>query len=503
MVHPDIFWSSAARVQARPRSRCLDMLRSFGRMLTGKPVRVIAPPEERIRKSEFTGDKWDNETHRLASEDGVYCFDRFASGVATLFGNHVIVRDLIAQKYPLIIVDEFQDTDDDQWRMVKSLGQMTTLFCLADPDQRIFEYRGNVDPKRIEMLRTTFSPAVFDLGTDNHRSKSAAGILAVGDAVLHNTAPLPVTTDVRFHRYQTWSFNEAAHAAVITAFNVLCKTKSLERPSLAVLCRSNPLVARLSMILNEERKYGKGTLPPIEHHVVWDADLAATSAAVVGSILEWPSNSISGAVATTLQAIVDFYRLKNALNPSKSASGDAIKYTVQQQRIRDGKSASLKAVKELLARAQTGMSFAGDPVQDWKRAWEPSRDTPAFAEIHREARIVRLFRATDALASGLAAKWLSQGSYGASDFVKRVLDRERLIAADREPDGCVLMTMHKVKAKEFDGVLLVEGAHESPFFDSREKPPHPHSRRLLRVGITRAKAYVSVLQPFGTPSLVG
>jgi DNA helicase-2/ATP-dependent DNA helicase PcrA len=75
-------------------------------------------------------------------------------------------------------------------------------------------------------------------------------------------------------------------------------------------------VARLSMILNEERKYGKGTLPPIEHHGVWDADLAATSAAVVGSILEWPSNSISDAVATTLQALVDFYRLKNALNPS-------------------------------------------------------------------------------------------------------------------------------------------------------------------------------------------
>ena len=56
-----------------------------------------------------------------------------------------------------------------------------------------------------------------------------------------------------------------------------------------------------------------------------------------------------------------------------------------------GKSASLKAVKELLARAQTGMSFAGDPVQDWKRAWEPLRDIPAFAEIYREARMVRLF----------------------------------------------------------------------------------------------------------------
>lgn len=37
-------------------------------------------------------------------------------------------------------------------------------------------------------------------------------------------------------------------------------------------------------------------------------------------------------------------------------------------------------------------------------------------------------------------------------------------------------------------MILVEGAHASPFLDGREKPPHPASRRLLRVGITRACA---------------
>jgi len=85
-------------------------------------------------------------------------------------------------------------------------------------------------------------------------------------------------------------------------------------------------VARRSMILNDERQYGQSPLPPIEHHVVWDADLAATSAGVVGSILEWPGKTPDAAVDATLQAIIDFYRLKNALQPSKSAADGGTKY---------------------------------------------------------------------------------------------------------------------------------------------------------------------------------
>ena len=483
---------------------CLDMLQSFGRMLTGKHVRIIAPPAERIKKAEFTDGNWVDETHRLASEEGEYCFDRFAGGVATLFEKHQMVRDLIAEKYPLVIVDEFQDTDDDQWRMVKSLAHATTLFCLADPDQRIFEYRGNVDPKRIDMLRQTCAPSEFDLGADNHRSSAASGILAVADAVLANKAPIPSTTDVSFWRYQAAQFALRVHLSVVSALNTLRKKKGIVRPSLAVLCRTNTLVMDISTLLNEERPHGSGKLPVLDHHVVWDADLAATSAAVVGSILEWPAMKPQEAVVWTLRYVVDFYRLKNAAEPSKSATEAAAKYAKAQHGLKEGRSVTLKAVKALLARAEVGVSLVGDPVQDWKRAWEPLREVSAFNEIYREARMVRLFRATDALASGLADQWRTHGSYkGASEFVKRVLDRERLIAADREPDGCVLMTMHKAKAKEFDGVVMVEGMHKSPFFDSREKAPHPHSRRLLRVGITRAKSYVIVVQPYGAPPLVG
>jgi DNA helicase-2/ATP-dependent DNA helicase PcrA len=80
--------------------------------------------------------------------------------------------------------------------------------------------------------------------------------------------------------------------------------------------------------------------------------------------------------------------------------------------------------------------------------------------------------------------------------VRQILERERLIAAERDPEGCILMTMHKSKGKEFDGVVIVEGAFLATFFDTkREKPPYEHSRRLLRVSITRARSLVMIVRP--------
>jgi DNA helicase-2/ATP-dependent DNA helicase PcrA len=54
------------------------------------------------------------------------------------------------------------------------------------------------------------------------------------------------------------------------------------------------------------------------------------------------------------------------------------------------------------------------------------------------------------------------------------------------------MTIHKAKGKEFDGIVLVEGAFVSQLFDTnREQPPYQRCRRLLR-SASRAPAVVSL-----------
>ena len=170
-----------------------------------------------------------------------------------------------------------------------------------------------------------------------------------------------------------------------------------------------------------------------------------------------------------------------------------------------GEEPRIKAAKALVAAHAAGVALIGEPVTDWKAARRLLQDIPALSELFREVRLVRLFRATDALASGLSERWLASGSYeGASDLVKRILEQERLIAAERDlQSGCILMNMHKAKGKEFDGVVLVEGAFKSGFFDERtEQPPFERSRRLLRVGLTRARTLVTIVRPQNARPLV-
>jgi DNA helicase-2/ATP-dependent DNA helicase PcrA len=474
---------------------CMEMLEAHGRLLHGRPVRFLYPGEERLQKSAFDGD-WSVERQRQAAEMGLYCFDLFAAGTADLLEGCAALRGLVADRFPMIIVDEFQDTDDNQWRIVRALAQVTDVFCLADPEQRIFDYRDDIDPRRLDILREAVAIAEFDLGGENHRSPNA-GILQFADAVLRNQSPLPVTPDVKQVSYWGNAFPATVHAAVIWTFSALRK-KGIEKPSVAVLSRSNSLISDLSVILSEPHTYNNQPLSVIEHDVVWDAELSAAAAIVVASILEWPTGPAAESLARTLRVIAGFYKLKNAEEQTNTAAENARKYDEAAAKVAKGEEPRIKAAKALVAAHAAGLALIGEPVADWKAARRLLQDIPALSELFREVRLVRLFRATDTLASGLGERWLVSSSYaGASDLVKRILEQERLIAAERDSQsGCILMNMHKAKGKEFDGVVLVEGAFKSGFFDERtEQPPFERSRRLLRVGLTRARTLVTIVRP--------
>jgi DNA helicase-2/ATP-dependent DNA helicase PcrA len=372
-------------------SFCLELLESHGRLLRGEAVRFLYPGEERLRKSGFDAD-WMVERGRLAADEGLICFDLFARAAADMLQRCVALRQLVANKFPMVIVDEFQDTDDDQWRMVKALASEMVLFCLADPEQRIFEYREGVDPRRLEILRRELAPAEFDLGNENHRSPNS-GILEFADAVLRNRGPLPDTSDVKRVPYWPNAFPSTVHAAVLFTFSALAKM--VENPCVAVLCRTNAFVAELSAILSEEHTFNDRRLPSIGHDVVWDAELSAAAAAVVASVLEWPAEPGRIAVARTLRCISDFYKLKNAEKPTQSAAKSALQYEESAAAVARGDTPRPKAAKALNAAHAAGITQLGDPVADWLAARRLLHEIDALAELYREVRLVRLFRATD------------------------------------------------------------------------------------------------------------
>jgi len=480
---------------------CIELLESHGRLLSGRPCKFIVPGEERLRKAGFS-DQWNAERERMARQEGVYCFDLLAPGAAELLEKSTAVRTLLASKYPMVICDEFQDTDDDQWRVVQALAVSASMCFLADPEQRIFDYRPNVNPLRVQQLREKLNPAEFGLGGENHRSPNG-GILQFADCVLQNRAPLPKTNDVKVATYHGRDFDAIFHAATVWTFGEV-RRRGVEHPSVAVLCRSNKLVATLSNTLQTQHTFKGSALRPIEHGVVWDADLAVEAAVIVASIMEWsPSDAVT--LTKTLGLLSRYYQLKNAEKATKKAAEAAVRCTQMAAALGSGPAIRSKSLQQFRETLAAGIGFVGDAMKDWVSARRVLQSATGFEDVFGDASMVKLFGAREALAAGLADLWLASASYaGAAERVRTILDRQRLLESERTPHGCMLMTIHKSKGKEFDGVVLVEDAHRAPFFDTNREPaPFQRSRRLLRVGLTRAKHFVMIVRPNGATPFVG
>lgn len=479
---------------------CIDILRAHGRLLTGQPARILFPDREKVAKANFDGD-WNVERERLATDESIYAFDHFAGGAARIIGGVAKVAELVADRFPVIIVDEFQDTSDSQWTLVQALAARSNLIILADPDQRIFEYDENVDPDRLSHVRAVLHPAEFDLGDENHRSPDA-GILQFADAILRNR-PLPVTSDVKILAVYANALESTTHAAVTWLFSQL-RAKGIDHPSIAVLARANTLISDVSGWLSVQRTFRKTQLKPISHDVMWDAELTAAAAQIVASILEWPLGESAAAVPKSLVAIADFYEIKNAIGskPNASALRARDSYRANADLLTGGRNVRLRAAKQLMEQNRNEIAYVGDPAADWKTA-RGILATAGLAEIVQAARFVRLFGAGDEIGGQLSELWDRSGEYtGAMQLVRRTLDQGRLVTDLREPRGCVLMNVHKSKGKEFDGVVIVEGLYKGVFFDSREDPPHMSGRRLLRVAVTRARHKVAIVRPNNALPLV-
>ncbi len=479
----------------------LDLVRSHGRLLTGAQARFITPEREAQRRADLGGDAdaWAVEKRRLAAEESLYVFDTLAPTVAELFERSADLRELYSARYPMVIVDEFQDTNTDQWRAVRALSEQSTIICLADPDQRIYDHIEGVDEHRLEEAKKTLEPKIFDLSSDNHRSPTS-GILEYANAVLHNT-PTAKPTNVYAVRYRYDKPEQVTHRVVQRALEQLREQLSVP-PTLAVLTRVNAFAGRISTALSQDESLNGDELSPVDHILYWDPELAAASALVVGSILEWPTRSAEQAAISTLQSLADYYRVKVGLGTAGARSKIA---TLERAigAIQSGKNPASKTANLLLQTAEAPPSFTGRTVMDWQIARTALRGSAELDEISIKARLIRLLNVTDAVAWALSDTWDGTSGYpGAVDSIRTALASEALDVQQPSDAPVHVMTMHKSKGKEFDAVVIVEGRHDIPLLD-----PDPASkqqqadRRLLRVAITRARHLVILVRPSGALAL--
>lgn len=472
----------------------MELVRSHGRLLTGVPSSFITPDREKHLRADFDGD-WDTERRRLASR-GRYVFDELAPAAATLLEKNTAVRDLYTDTYPLVIVDEFQDTNTDQWRAVKTFSTKSTVICLADPDQRIFDHIPGVDAERINHAVDHLQPKRFDLSGDNHRSPSG-GLLDYANSVLRNT-PHPAPDAVKTIRYATTYGNppvEAYTHYAIIALRPYLADRLGRQPTIAVLTVENAFLGRISDKIAVDSSIKQHQLPAVEHDLVFDPELSAAAGYVVASILEWPGLHRVEALTHTLRTVADFYRVKYS-NGTIGAKDTVRTIDNAITALRNETTVKSKTAKSLINSHHNGIQLTGQPVADWQTARALLTGSKELNELFKQVRMLRLLKATDLLAWVLMEAWNATSYADAAGAIRRALGNESLVVSRQESADVSLMSMHRSKGKEFDGVIIVEGTYTSKLLDAAwDAKRTDEARRLLRVAITRARSTVVFVRP--------
>jgi DNA helicase-2/ATP-dependent DNA helicase PcrA len=182
----------------------------------------------------------------------------------------------------------------------------------------------------------------------------------------------------------------------------------------------------------------------------------------------------------------------------------------QAIKIRGGKALNINIAKALrgLITELSLSKFTGDPAEDWIAVKHALRatDQSELVRVASQLDFLVAFRRGHRISAGLAAEWLRDGAYtNARTALDQALAQEQILDGVEAPTGLQVMNFHKAKGKQFDGVIIVREARrthngvDSSFLWRGDAPPYPKSRRVLRVGITRARTHTLLLDPLWPP----
>ncbi|MFY2764878.1 UvrD-helicase domain-containing protein [Arenimonas sp. MALMAid1274] len=471
------------------------ILRSHGYLLnTARAITLLPPPEAAAHFADVDASAREQEMLRLFEQEGQLHFDLFARLVTQILQRSVRLANIYCDAYPTVILDEFQDTNADEWALIRQLGRHSRLVALGDPNQRIYEFRG-ADPRRLGEFVEAFQPGSFDFSGENHRS-SGTDITVFGNDLLTDRNRGKEYTHVKIVRYgfrRNQSPHFRAKAEVLAA---LRRLRDQPNTSVAVLVPSKAFMLQFSQYLSSD----VDRLPALRHDVAMDAESPSLAANFIAVLLGGgPSAALASRLVATLHTHIRGRGGNKAPAQAEMDLAGAISTYMSTGKIR-GKNREL-IVKECqrIAAERANLRLAGNPEEDWSAMREliATSAAPQVARVAVDARFLRLLHRGSALRTALSEMWRARGDYVSAEAALRdALLQEHFVAAQKEWRGLHVMTIHKAKGKEFDEVVIYEGTFSGRIVGANADDRRiAQSRLALRVAVTRAIRRATIVTP--------
>lgn len=469
-----------------------EIIKTHGYLLgTPRRLRVLSPhDEESLRQGRNKNDKkWIEERNKIFSEKGRISFDLFASVALQILSESMAIRDICYKKFPLIIIDEAQDTDAEQWKCIQIFAPLCQMVLLADLDQQIHDYRADVTPERIADIIKALNPLQISLSGQNHRS-SGVEIMDFARDLLDSTPRKTSYVGVSSLAYQpSATQRDQRIRQSIGIINEKLKSVSSKKPkSIAILATWGNGVKIISHALRETDKR-----QAIPHRVQFDETATFLSSRLIAYFLE-PKNtdSESDNISQALNLICDLYRAKGIKKEWEKYERWNVSIKADPSSCRGNVVPEIKKIIQSIK--DSGLS--GNPEKDWLKVKDLllSSTSNAIKGIGKNAEYLMAFNRGKRISNGLTRRWQETGSYyDARSVLDAAITETQIISENKNQHGINVMTIHKAKGKEFDAVIIFHNLHSSPFILRDDKSPFRRSRKLLFVGITRARHHTMIL----------
>lgn len=399
----------------------------------------------------------------LGDTPGHLVYDDLLPGAISLLNNPEI-RKLVSSRWKLIVCDEVQDTNQEQWELLKILSP-PKLLLLGDDRQMIYTFIPGVSLQRFAQVRASVDQ-VIELHPVSFRDPSGA-IPALAEAI-------------RCRRFDDPAVLEALDNGRLSVIRVNDKSEFPElikkqithnaHKEIGIFAHSNAAVAQLADQLAEAN---------IEHVLVGIPEahaeaLSAMSAECGVAVGLVTSQEMRTALATFLTATT-----RGRLAP------DLAYALLGRTPLPRGIEMALEQLEGALKTAADGI--LGDLISLAMRSWQNLRITGGSKSWQNAAghfrRIAYPYKNEDVSDDTVA-------------LLNEAVERSRieaLIDLDYSERGRTrLMNYHQTKGREADVVIHI--FHNDDYFGSEEEPFEVLSR-LLNVALSRARERVIILLP--------
>lgn len=399
------------------------------------------------------------------------------------------VRVYWQDKFRYVTVDEFQDTNSLQMKLLQQLvGEPYNICVVGDDDQSIYGWRGAQVANILQFERFFPNPKIIRL-EENYRSTQA--VLEVANSLIrHNLGrrekklkpTIPGGDLVRLVSMP----GDQEEAEWIVSEIVMQREEGRVLEDFAILFRTNGQIRKMEEVLREEkipyrmvgaqsfydRKEVRDVLSYVQVLNQPELDIPLLR------ILNSPPRGIGN---TTSMAALDWSREKDQSIWETLIDGDFL-FQVSKK-VRNSIRTFTSQVEEVRRSLIDGM-HAGIVMDQWLREMDFHEwlmrqcKTDKEKDARREGVSTTIASLTEAIKKGKSL----------SDFLDQAaLDAEKEDDLEKK-SGVTLITLHAAKGLEYPIVYLV-GLEEGilPHKRSLEEGTRDEERRLLYVGITRAQ----------------